>query len=115
MEWLVGAAARTAVSSGPERCYRVGMTEAPESYHSRIERKLNAAFAPVALEVIDESARHHGHSGWREGGETHFRVRIVAGAFAGRSRLERHRLVNDALRDELAERVHALAIEAAAP
>lgn len=78
----------------------------------RIEAKLRAAFAPVRLEVIDESVRHYGHAGWRPGGETHFRVRIAAPAFGGRSRLERHRLVNDALADELADRVHALSIEA---
>lgn len=81
----------------------------------RITRKLTEAFAPQRLEVIDESHQHHGHGGWREGGETHFRVNIVSDAFAGKSRLERHRMVNAALADELAERVHALAIMARAP
>lgn len=81
----------------------------------RITRKLTEAFAPQRLEVIDESHQHHGHSGWREGGETHFRVDIVSDAFAGKSRLERHRMVNAALAEELAERVHALAIAARAP
>ncbi|MGX5736046.1 BolA family protein [Bosea thiooxidans] len=85
------------------------------SIAERITRKLTEAFAPQRLEVIDESHQHHGHSGWREGGETHFRVDIVSDAFAGKSRLERHRMVNAALAEELAERVHALAITARAP
>ncbi len=81
----------------------------------RITQKLTEAFAPQQLKVIDESHQHHGHGGWREGGETHFRVDIVSEAFAGKSRLERHRLVNAALAQELADRVHALAIAAKAP
>lgn len=81
----------------------------------RMTRKLEAAFTPQRLTVIDESHQHHGHGGWREGGETHFRVDIVSQAFAGKSRLERHRLVNATLAAELAERVHALAIAAKAP
>ncbi|TCT05872.1 BolA protein family transcriptional regulator [Tepidamorphus gemmatus] len=81
----------------------------------RIAEKLTAALAPEALEVIDESDRHHGHAGWREGGETHFRVRIVSRAFAGKTRVERHRMVNAALAEELAGGVHALAISAEAP
>ena len=80
-----------------------------------IAEKLTKAFSPDHLAVIDESHRHKGHAGWREGGETHFRVSIVAAAFAGKSRLERHRLINQALAAELAGDVHALAIEAAAP
>lgn len=81
----------------------------------RITTKLEAALAPVQLAVVDDSHKHHGHGGWREGGETHFSVDIVSEAFAGKSRLARHRLVNDALAEELAERVHALAIRARAP
>lgn len=81
----------------------------------RMTAKLTAALAPERLEVIDESHQHHGHGGWREGGETHFRLKIVSQAFAGKTRLERHRLVNAAVTEELAERVHALAIEARAP
>jgi BolA protein len=65
--------------------------------------------------VVDESHQHAGHAGHRPGGESHFRVYIVAPAFAGKSRLERHRLVNGALAAELAGGVHALAIHAAAP
>ena len=81
----------------------------------RITRKLTEAFAPQELKVIDESHQHQGHGGWREGGETHFRIRIAADAFAGCSRVDRHRLINAALADELKGRVLALAIEARAP
>ena len=82
------------------------------NFKTRIEDKLHAAFAPDALEVVDESDKHHGHGGWREGGETHFRVRIQAAAFTGKSRVDTHRAINEVLSAELAERVHALAIEA---
>lgn len=80
-----------------------------------IETKLAAAFAPQSLEVADESHRHEGHAGHRPGGETHFRVHIVADAFRGKSRIERHRMINQALAAELAGGVHALAIHASAP
>ncbi len=80
-----------------------------------LEAKLQAAFAPVALEVIDKSSQHQGHAGARPDGESHFRVRIVAVAFKGKSRVEQHRMINQVLALELKERVHALAIEAAAP
>jgi BolA protein len=81
--------------------------------------KLTAALAPASLDVIDDSAKHAGHmlhpGGVEPRGETHFTVRITAEAFAGKSRLQRHRLVNDALAQELRDGVHALAIEAKAP
>ena len=80
-----------------------------------IAEKLTKAFAPASLKVIDESHQHAGHAGHREGGETHFRVYIVAEAFHGKSRLERHRMVNETLVAELKGGVHALAIHAAAP
>ncbi len=80
-----------------------------------IAAKLTQRFVPAHLEVIDESHQHHGHSGARPGGESHFRVRIVAESFRGKSRVERHRMVNETLAEELKERVHALAIEAGAP
>jgi BolA protein len=80
-----------------------------------LESKLREAFSPVLLEVIDESRLHHGHAGARPDGESHFRVRIVASAFLGKSRVEQHRMINGVLADELKERVHALAIEARAP
>ncbi len=85
------------------------------SMAERITSKIETALAPEHLRVIDESHQHQGHGGWREGGETHFRVEVVSSAFAGKSRLERHRLVNAALAQELADRVHALAIVAKAP
>lgn len=81
----------------------------------RITNKLNDAFAPQQLSVIDESHLHEGHAGHRAGGETHFRVEIMSSAFAGKSRIDRHRMINAALASELADRVHALAIKAAAP
>jgi BolA protein len=79
-----------------------------------MEVKLGAAFAPSLLEVVDESEKHRGHGGWREGGETHFHVRIVSTAFAGKSRIDIHRLINAALAEELANGIHALAIDAKA-
>jgi BolA protein len=80
-----------------------------------ITEKLREAFTPESLRVEDESHRHAGHAGHRPGGETHFRLYIVSEAFRGKSRLERHRLINAALKDELAGDVHALAIHAQAP
>jgi BolA protein len=80
-----------------------------------IADKLTKAFTPQSLDVVDESHRHEGHAGHRPGGETHFRVYIVAEAFRGKSRLARHRLVNEALAAELQGGVHALAIHASAP
>lgn len=80
-----------------------------------IIEKLTKAFAPESLRVVDESDQHEGHAGHRPGGETHFRVYIVAQAFRGKTRVQRHRLINDALAAELAAGVHALAIHAAAP
>jgi BolA family transcriptional regulator, general stress-responsive regulator len=80
-----------------------------------ITEKLRKAFAPEDVRVEDESHRHEGHAGHRPGGETHFRVYIVAQAFRGKSRLERHRMINTALANELAGGVHALAIHASAP
>ena len=80
-----------------------------------LERKLSAAFAPARLEVIDESHRHAGHAGSREGGESHFHVTIEAVAFAGLSRVERQRRINAVLAAELAGPVHALSVKALAP
>lgn len=85
------------------------------SVKERIEDKIARAFAPDSLRVVDESHLHVGHAGHRPGGETHFRVYVVAGGFVGKSRLERHRMVNEVLAAELADSVHALAIHAAAP
>ncbi|MFV0281730.1 MAG: BolA family protein [Rhodoblastus sp.] len=81
--------------------------------------KLAAALDPVALEVIDDSHKHADHyvhpGGAGHQGETHFTVKIVSAAFAGKSRVQRHRAINEALAAELAGGVHALAIEARAP
>jgi BolA protein len=80
-----------------------------------ITTKLLAAFAPESLHVEDESHLHQGHAGHRPGGESHYRLYIVSAAFRGKSRLERHRMINAALANELKSRVHALAIHAQAP
>ena len=80
-----------------------------------IAAKLEAAFAPERLEVVDESHKHEGHSGWRAGGETHFHVTLVSKAFSGQSRLARQRAVYAALAEELAGPVHALQVTAKAP
>jgi BolA protein len=81
----------------------------------RIAAKLTQGLNPEALDIVDESDRHKGHAGAREGGETHYRVDIVSQAFAGKGRLERHRMVNALLADELAAGVHALALRTRAP
>ena len=81
----------------------------------RIEARLVEALSPLRLEIIDESALHAGHAGARPGGETHYRIAVVSAAFAGRSRVQRHRLVYDALAGEIADGVHALSLDARAP
>ncbi len=80
-----------------------------------IDGKLRATFAPVRLGIEDESSKHHGHAGWREGGETHFRVEIVSQAFEGKTRVARQRLVYAALKEELDAGLHALAMETLTP
>jgi BolA protein len=80
-----------------------------------ITNKLREAFTPESLDVTDESHLHEGHAGHRPGGETHFRVYIVSPAFKGKSRIERHRMINAVLAGELAAFIHALAIKAEAP
>lgn len=80
-----------------------------------IAARLTAALAPSHLDVVNESAHHRGHMGDDGSGESHFRVVVVSPAFAGQSRVERQRMVNRALADLLAEKVHALAIVARAP
>ena len=82
---------------------------------AEIEKKLRAALSPERLAVIDDSAKHRGHAGHDPRGESHFTVEIVSSVFSGRNRVQRHRLVNQALAPLLAERVHALAIIARAP
>jgi BolA protein len=86
------------------------------SIRENIEKKLVAAFSPQHLEVINESHLHAGHQDHFDGqGETHLRLRIVADAFSGMSRIERHRAINALVAQELADTVHAFAVEAFAP
>jgi len=80
-----------------------------------IREKLSRAFAPEALEVVNESHHHAGHAGSPGTGESHFSVKVVSAAFAGKSRVERHRMVNAVLAEELRGKIHALAITALSP
>ncbi len=75
-----------------------------------IRARLDAAFAPRRLEVVDDSESHRGHAGWREGGETHFHVTIADEAFEPMNRVARHRAVHTALGPDLVSRIHALAL-----
>jgi BolA family transcriptional regulator, general stress-responsive regulator len=80
-----------------------------------IRRKLTERFAPMRLELEDESHRHAGHEGARPGGETHFSVTVVSAAFTGQTRVARQRLVYQTLAEELATHVHALSLTTLAP
>ncbi len=80
-----------------------------------IRAKLEAALAPEALDVVDDSESHRGHGGYQEGGESHYNLRIRAEAFAGKSRIARHRMVHAALGPELIGRIHALALDLDTP
>lgn len=82
---------------------------------AEIEARLTAALSPTRLAVINDSAKHRGHSGDDGSGESHFTVEIESAAFAGQNRVARQRLVNKALGDLPGQRVHALAIKATAP
>ncbi len=82
---------------------------------NRIEAALLAELAPTYLNVVDESERHRGHGGWREGGETHFAVEVVSSAFGGKSRVARQRLVMDALKAEFETGLHALSVTTRTP
>ena len=85
------------------------------SVADRIRQKLDQSFQIASLEVIDESDKHRGHVGARPEGETHFRVKIVSPAFEGVNRVERQRMVNKALKEELEGPVHALALSTLTP
>lgn len=85
------------------------------SIRKQIEDKLQTGLTPTRLAVIDESHRHAGHAGAHPQGESHFRVEVVAAAFAGKSRIERQRMVHALLAEELRERVHALSVSALTP
>jgi BolA protein len=78
-------------------------------------RRLNSALSPSRLELIDDSEQHRGHGGYNPAGESHFTLRIESPAFAGKSRVERQRMIYGALGDLMRERVHALSIRATAP
>lgn len=86
-------------------------------FSERIRSKLTAGLAPVRIEIVDDSQRHHGHAGAAADGlgETHFNVAVESAAFAGKSRVQRSRMVHDLLADELRERVHALSLRLTAP
>ncbi|MEK9641334.1 MAG: BolA family protein [Paracoccaceae bacterium] len=85
------------------------------SRRMRIEEKLAQTFTIERLEVIDESESHRGHAGFQEGGESHFRVRLVSPDFVGQSRIARHRAVHAALGKDLLGEIHALALELSTP
>lgn len=85
------------------------------SLQTRMREKLTLTLHPTRLDVVNELHLHAGHGGSPNTGESHFRLLIVSGDFQGKSRVERHRIVNELLRDELRDGVHALAIKALAP
>ena len=85
------------------------------SVAEQIQRKINGRLSPSKLEVIDESHLHAGHAGAREGGQSHFRLLIIADQFEGLTRVARQRLINDILREELAGPIHALAMKTLTP
>jgi len=83
-----------------------------ETVEKRIRRKLNEAFSPILLEIEDESAQHHGHTGHRPGGESHFRIKIVSATFKGLTKIASHRAIYAVLADDMKEGgIHALALE----
>jgi BolA protein len=85
------------------------------SVAATIRQRLEQALRPSRLDIVDESQLHAGHSEQARAGESHFRVLVISPEFAGKSRLARHRLINELLADQLATKVHALAIHAYAP
>jgi BolA protein len=85
------------------------------SVAEKITTKLKSAFEPQKFELVDDSERHRGHGGWREGGETHFHLRMTSARFAGQGRVQRQREVNRVLAEELSGPVHALSMELKAP
>lgn len=82
--------------------------------NDRIRARLET-LEPQHLELVDESAKHHGHAGWREGGETHFRLTLVSSAFEGLTKVQRQRMVYGALSKEFEDGLHALSISALTP
>mmetsp|Transcript_14653 Transcript_14653/g.25030 ORF Transcript_14653/g.25030 Transcript_14653/m.25030 type:complete len:204 (+) Transcript_14653:445-1056(+) len=91
-------------------------SEGDGTVYDTIERKLQAALDPIELTIIDESYQHAGHAGSRGyNGESHFRVEVVSAAFEGKGTVTRHRMVYDTLKDEMRNRIHALALSTKAP
>ena len=84
------------------------------SIADRIRKNL-AGLHPLVLELVDQSEAHRGHAGWHDGGETHFDLTVISAAFAGKSRIQRQRLVLAALKEEFEAGLHALSIQARAP
>ena len=110
------AAAPGGPDGAPEGAPEGAPDGAPEGpVTAEIRARLAAAFAPAELAVVDDSESHRGHAGYREGGQSHFNVRIRAEAFRGQSRLARHRAVHAALGADLVGRIHALALDIDAP
>jgi BolA family transcriptional regulator, general stress-responsive regulator len=86
-----------------------------QNRQNRLRAVLEAAFAPLVLEIVDDSARHAGHAGAQPGGETHYSIRIVSAAFAGQSRVARSRAVHAVLADEFRDGLHALSLTLHSP
>jgi len=91
------------------------MPETPVKVADRIRTKLMDALTPVSLDIVDESHKHKGHAGYREGGESHFHVTVVSAAFEGQNRVARQRAVYGALAEELAGPIHALSLKLMTP
>ena len=91
------------------------MSEAMSDLAGEMAAKLRQAFDPAELSVVDDSESHRGHAGFREGGQTHFNIRMRADHFAGMSRIARHRAVHSALGPEIIGRIHALALDLDVP
>jgi BolA protein len=103
------------VEAGADKALQRRFREEPMTVADRIRAKLTEAFHPVAVNVVDESHLHKGHAGHRPEGETHFRINIIAESFRGKTRVEAHRMIYEAVKTEIAEGLHALAIDAKAP
>jgi BolA family transcriptional regulator, general stress-responsive regulator len=113
---LLGVAtARAWLCSGQKPWHVTYMVETLPSRADRIAAILTSRFAPSHLAVVDDSAKHLHHAGAREGGQTHYSLTIVSAAFAGQGRVARHRMVNEALAEEFASGLHALALVARTP
>lgn len=107
---------KKAMSSAGEKDYIGRMdTRAKGPVATEIESRLRLAFNPTHLLVINDSEKHRGHAGHDGSGESHFTVELVSTAFMDQGRLARQRMVNDALRELLVEKIHALSIRALAP